>query len=73
MNSFKHMLNRETRLPNGDVLNETIRVVIRLVESPDSFLPKAIVKETLVRRERFSKRIWGPFSWWEHSAMAVKT
>ena len=65
---FTNTVIRETPLPNGDILQTTVKRDVRFVPRVDSFEPKMLTRETPIKEERFHKRTWGPFGWWDRIA-----
>ena len=65
---FTDTIMRESILPGGDILQTTVKREVRLSPSVDSFEPKMLTRETPIKEERFRKRTWGPFRWWERIA-----
>lgn len=63
-------ITRESVLPDGDILQTTVKREVRFVPSVDSFEPKMLTRETPIKEERVRKRMWGPFGWWERIANA---
>ena len=65
---FTETIMREVSLPGGDILKTTVKREVRFSPSVDSFEPKMFTRETPIKKERFRKRTWGPFGWWERIA-----
>lgn len=59
---------REVILQGGDILETTMKREVRFYPSVDSFDQKMLTRETPIKEERFRKREWGPFGWWERIA-----
>jgi len=55
----------EKTLPGNDILQTTVKRELRFTPSVDSFGLKVLTRETPIKEERFRKRTWGPFAWWE--------
>lgn len=65
---FMDTITREVSLPGGDILQTTVKREVRFSPSVDSFDQKMLMRETPIKEERFRKRTWGPFGWWERIA-----
>ena len=65
---FTDSITREVELPDGDILQTTVKCEVRFSPSVDSFEPKMLTRETPIKVERSRKRTWGPFGWWERIA-----